>query len=58
MADVDYFLKLDPIKGESTGKGHVNEIEVLTTNLSRKIWQKIAIIAEGSSRKEKAPAGL
>ena len=24
----------------------VNEIEVLTTNLARKIWQKIAIIAE------------
>jgi hypothetical protein len=28
----------------------VNEIEVLTTNLARKIWQKIAIIAETSSR--------
>ena len=27
-----------------------NEIEVLTTNLARKIWQKIAIVAEGSPR--------
>jgi hypothetical protein len=28
----------------------VNEIEGLTTNLSRKIWQKIAILAEAKSR--------
>jgi hypothetical protein len=28
----------------------VNEIEVLTTNLARKIWQKIAIIAESARR--------
>jgi uncharacterized protein involved in propanediol utilization len=27
-----------------------NEIEVLTTNLARKIWQKIAVIAETSPR--------
>jgi hypothetical protein len=30
----------------------VNEIEVLTTNLARKIWQKIAIIAENSSPRD------
>jgi hypothetical protein len=28
----------------------VNEIEMLTTNLARKIWQKIAILAESASR--------
>lgn len=36
----------------------VNEIEVLTTNLARKIWQKIAIFAERPMQRDKAPAGL
>jgi hypothetical protein len=32
----------------------VNEIEALTTNLSRKIWQKIAILAEGARSRASA----
>jgi hypothetical protein len=32
----------------------VNEIEVLTTNLARKIWQKIAILAEGARSRASA----
>jgi hypothetical protein len=32
----------------------VNEIEGLTTNLSRKIWQKIAILAEGARSRASA----
>jgi hypothetical protein len=32
----------------------VNEIEALTTNLSRKIWQKIAILAEGARARASA----
>ena len=54
--------KLSALYAQSHGDQHVgqsvNEIEVLTTNLSRKIWQKIAIIAERPSLRDKAPAGL
>jgi hypothetical protein len=45
--------KLAALYGQSLGDNvviqAVNEVEVLTTNLSRKIWQKIAIVSRDAS---------